>query len=87
MAKYADCIYAAEEHEIGPITSEELQHVCTTCSHSAHGPDGFEHAGVALLSMEVYSEIADRLSLVEAGAPWPEGTGIVRAAFHMKYTI
>ena len=84
VAKYSGYIYTATEFEIQPMTAEELESTCTSCSHSAHGPDGFEPAEMALLCTDAYGHIADLLNLIEEGAEWPQGAAIARAAFLEK---
>ena len=74
MQKYRAFIDTAEEIQIGAITLNELRHVHTACSHSVHGPDGFEPAGMALLGDLAYANIADLLNNIADGAEWPQGS-------------
>ena len=79
-----EIIYAAEEFRIDAITASDFQHVCTTCCHSAHGPDGFEPAEMQLLSDATFDRIAQLLNLIESGEPWPEGMNTGKMAFLEK---
>ena len=76
MAKYAEYIYRAPEHEHEDITGQELYEVCQKAGKSAAGPDGLEPAEMALLSRKVYEHIAVLLNMVEDGASWPQGMGV-----------
>ena len=66
------------------MSGTELAEECRGCRPTAAGPDGFEPAEMAMLSMKVYEEMARLLNLIEDGAEWPEGMGEARAAFMQK---
>lgn len=81
---YAQYIPKSPEIEVLPITGRLLFEVCVKATKSVAGPDGFEPAEMALLSMKAFGHMADLLNLIERGAPWHEGMSAGRVAFLEK---
>ena len=66
--EYKEYTFKHEEMEWEPITGEQVVEECTECSHSAHGPDGFEPAEMTLLPLEAHNEMARLMNNIEQGA-------------------
>ena len=84
LNKYQEQIFKSEEVELEDITAEQLKESCVGARKSVGGLDNWTPADFALLSDGAFQQLANMLNKIEAGAEWPRGMAVAKAAFLAK---
>ena len=81
-AKYDRYLHKAGESHVGDLTGPQLMAEIEAASNSAAGLDGWRSTELSIISGLAAQLLADLLNAIEQdGAPWPDSTLQVRAAF------
>ena len=71
VSKYAPFLYRAGTVSLEAITAQDLYTEIQDADPTSPGLDLWSYADLKLLPMEAFHAIAQILTLVEQGAPWP----------------